>query len=193
MRVRPDFDEIGAHTRIDASVEVFRQGSAEERGVYVGSHCILYPRNRFVLGDLSVNTQADIRIEDHVLINAGGYFSGEGGLFIGEYTLIGPGVFILSAGHEFDDLATPIQQQRLTYGRISIERDVWIGARAIVLQGVTIGQGAVVASGALVREDVPSGAVVAGHPARIVRYRGQRKRNGFMGRFRKAWDALLRG
>ena len=193
MRTRPDFDEVGAHTKIDATVEVFRQGSAENRGVYVGSHCILYPRNRFVLGDLTVNTQADIRIEDNVLINAGGYFSGEGGLFIGEYTLIGPGALILSAGHEFDELSTPIQRQPLTYGRITIERDVWIGAGAIVLQGVTIGQGAVVASGALVREDVAPRAVVAGHPARVVRYRGQRKRNSFMGRFRKAWDAFLKG
>ncbi len=167
MSARVGFDEVGEHTRIDATVEVFRQGSTADRGVFVGSHCILYPRNRFVLGDLSVNTGADVRIENHVLINAGGYFSGEGGLLIGEYTLIGPGVSILSAGHNFDDLSTPIQQQKLTYDRIVIGRDVWIGAGAIVLQGVTIGDGAVVASGALVTRDVPAGAVVAGHPARV--------------------------
>ncbi len=159
--------------------------------MFVGSSCIVYPRNRFVLGDLNVNTKATVVLGDHVLMNAGGYFSGEGGLSIGDYTLIGPSVCVLSAGHEFDDPETLIQHQGLTYGRIVIGRDVWIGAGSIILPGVTLGDGAVVASGAVVTCDVPANGIVIGNPARLVRYRGKAKKNDFIRRLRKAWDVFF--
>ena len=187
------FDSVLENTIIEKSVEVFRAGTSRNRGISVGSHCILYPRNRFVLGDLSVNTDADIRIGNHVLINAGGYYSGEGGLVIGDYTLIGPLVCILSAGHEFDDPETLIQHQPLTYGKIEIGRDVWIGAGAKILQGTAIGEGAVVASGSVVTKNIPAGAITAGNPATIIRYRGCSEAKQWRRRIMKAWKAIVSG
>ncbi len=142
------------------------------RGIFVGSDCIIYSRNRLVLGDMGANPDACMTIGDRVLINGGGYLSGEGGLTIGDYVLIGPNTCILSAGHRYDDPDRPIQTQGLTYGPIIMGRDVWIGGGAVVLQGVTIGEGAVVGAGAVVCEDVPPWAVVVGNPSRIIRYRG---------------------
>jgi galactoside O-acetyltransferase len=193
MNLAITIDAVGESTVIHPGVEVFREGEAEGRGIFVGSNCILYPRNRLVLGNLAVNTEANMVIGDHVLINAGGYFSGEGGLYIGDFTLIGPSACLLSAGHEFDNMDAPIQYQRLAYGRVEVGRDVWIGASAVVLPGVSIGDGAVVASGSVVTQSVPTKALVAGNPARLVRFRGEQRKNGLVGRMRKAWKALCAG
>jgi PAS domain S-box-containing protein len=71
-----------------------------------------------------------------------------------------------------------MQEQRLkTKGDIIIEDDVWLGSGAIILSGVQIGTGAVVAAGAVVTKPVPAGCIVAGNPARIVKLRGELKRD----------------
>jgi galactoside O-acetyltransferase len=92
-------------------------------------------------------------------------------LDIGEDVLIGPHVKLLSAGHAIDEGDMVIARNRITRSRIVVGDGAWIGAGAIVLEGVTIGQGAVVAAGALVRSDVPAGMVAAGLPATIRRAR----------------------
>ena len=67
-----------------------------------------------------------------------------------------------------------IRKQQLTSkGPIIIGNEAWIGTAAIILCGVTIGEGAVVAAGAVVTRDVPAGAIVAGNPARLVKYRNE--------------------
>ncbi len=166
-------DKIGEYTIIDPGVEfvIWRKG-IEERGIFIGSGCHIYPRNRFVLGDLSINKNANLSIGDHVFINAGGYISGEGGLEIEDYVLIGPNVNILSAGHEYNDPLVPIQNQPLTYGKIHIGKDAWIGAGSVVLSGITIGAGAVIGAGTVINKNIPPNAVVVGNPGRIVKYRG---------------------
>jgi len=175
---RDFIDRVGEGTIISSSVEFLIENRVEncERGIFIGSNCLLYPRNRIVLGDMEINSTANFVAGDHVKINAGGYFSGEGGLIIGDYVLIGPNVCILSAGHEYRDIERFIMEQPLTYGRIQIERDVWIGASSIILPGVKIGQGAVIGAGSVVCKDVPSYAVVVGNPGKVIKYRGHRKR-----------------
>jgi acetyltransferase-like isoleucine patch superfamily enzyme len=83
---------------------------------------------------------------------------------IGERTILGKGAFLCTASH---DVYAP--DFRLLTKPISIGSDVWIGTRATVLPGVTIGDGAVVGAMAVVANDVPAGAVVVGNPARVVR------------------------
>lgn len=101
-------------------------------------------------------------------------------LIIGSFCSIAEEVkFILSGEHRTDTISTfPFQARCLTgqpeagsRGDIIVEDDVWIGFRATVLSGVRIGQGAVIAAGAVVTKDVPAYAIVGGVPAKVLRYR----------------------
>ena len=105
-------------------------------------------------------------------------------LSIGNYCSIAPEVmFILSADHYTNHISTfPFkvkcmyaESEGLSKGDILIADDVWIGYRAIILSGVHIGQGAVVAAGAVVTKDVPPYAIVGGIPAKIICYRFSEK------------------
>jgi galactoside O-acetyltransferase len=191
---RDKIDSIGQNTVVHPGVEILienRQG--DTRGIFIGSDCIIYPRNRLVLGDMGANPQADMRIGDRVLINAGGYLSGEGGLFIGDFALIGPNVCILSAGHQYKDPHQVIQRQGLTYGPIHIGRDAWIGGGAVVLEGVSIGDGAVIGAGSVICKDVPPGALAVGNPGRVIKYRGREdQRTGVVENFFKSFVKLFR-
>ncbi len=85
---------------------------------------------------------------------------------IGEKTQIGPGVQLLAADHPRDPT---LRDRMLEYGRpIAIGRNVWIGGRATIVPGVTIGDNAIIGAGAVVTGDVPEGATVVGVPARPV-------------------------
>jgi len=164
---------VGANTVIDDNVEVLLSNCPPEskRGINIGCNCIIYSRNRIVLGDMQANPDANMVMGNNVAVNAGGYLSGEGGLEIEDYVLIGPNACILSAGHNYMDASRKIQDQVLSYGKIKIKKDAWIGASSVVLQGVTIGAGAVVGAGSVVTKDIPSMAIAVGNPAKIIKYR----------------------
>lgn len=87
--------------------------------------------------------------------------------------LMGPDVIIMTSSHAFEDRATPINLQgALPIRSVTVGDDVWIGTRVIIMPGVHVGRGAVIGAGSVVTKDVPEYAVVAGVPAKIVRYRG---------------------
>jgi maltose O-acetyltransferase len=87
-------------------------------------------------------------------------------IHIGDYTQIGPGVQLYTADHPRD----PAQRLAgIEFGRpIRIGNNVWIGGHAVILPGVTIGDDAIIGAGSVVTRDVPSGARVAGNPARAI-------------------------
>lgn len=94
---------------------------------------------------------------------------------IGCDVLMGPDVVIMTSAHAFEDPNMPINQQgALPIHPVNIGDDVWIGTRVIILPGVTIGKGAVIGAGSVVTKNVPPFAVVAGVPAKIIRYRGSK-------------------
>jgi len=111
-----------------------------------------------------------VRVANRVRVNNFAIINGSGGVDIGDDTLIGPGVQIISYQHRYA-LGATIQSQPVDARPIRIGRDVWLGANAIILAGVSIGDGAVVAAGAVVREDVPAYTVVAGVPATMKKIR----------------------
>ena len=113
-----------------------------------------------------------IKIGKHCAVNAFCVIQGNGGINIGDHTLIGPHVQMFSANHAFSDLTRRIQNQGETSLGISIGSDVWIGGGAIILDGVSIDDGAIVSAGAVVTSDVASNAIVAGIPARMISERG---------------------
>ena len=101
-------------------------------------------------------------------------------LEIGNYCSIGPNVcFLLGGEHDLNRFSTyPFEQkffgeenESITKGPITIEDDVWIGYGAIIMSGVRIGRGSVIAAGAVVTKDVPSYGIVGGVPAKLIRYR----------------------
>lgn len=91
---------------------------------------------------------------------------------IGDNLMMGPDVIIYTENHEFSRKDIPMNQQGGSgVKKVKIGNDVWIGARVIILPGVKIGDGAIVGAGSVVTKSVPSYAIVAGNPARLIRYR----------------------
>lgn len=127
--------------------------------------------NVFILRSCNLMNPSKIHLGNYVSINHHTSLGGHGNLNIGNYVLIGPNCNILTANHSFSRYDVPIMHQGITFKDITIEDDVWIGASVVVLPGVTIGRGAIIASNAVVSKDVPSFAIVGGVPAKILKYR----------------------
>lgn len=107
----------------------------------------------------------NITIGNHVFLNTSCHFQDQGGITIGDGTLIGHNVVLATLNHEMD----PERRQDTAAAPIVIGKNVWIGANATVTPGVTIGDGAIVAAGAVVTKDVPPMTIVGGVPARILK------------------------
>ena len=100
-----------------------------------------------------------------MFVNSGCRFQDQGGIWIGDDALIGHNAVLATLNHNAD----PEKRANLIPAPIHIGNKVWLGANVTVLPGVTTGDGAIIAAGAVVTKDVPAGAVAAGVPARIVK------------------------
>lgn len=167
------FDKIGDNTFIYPSVEVYVENRQQDgRGLYIGSNCLVFPRTRFVLGDMFSNKSAGLEIGNDVQIGPGCYISAEGGVSIGQFVLVGANVNILSSSYEYRETEIPVRWQGMVYGKVIIGDDVAIGAGAVILKDVRVGRGAIIAAGSVVINDIPDYGVVAGNPARLIKFRG---------------------
>lgn len=130
---------------------------------------------------------------DNVTIGDFTYFAGqEGGGFLshmanvkfGKFCSVGQGLQVLTKGHKLNNVSTYPFQSSICFpldyvglaidqsmSQVTIGNDVWIGANSIILGGVTVGDGAVIGAGSVVTHNVPSYSVVAGNPAKLIRYR----------------------
>lgn len=97
---------------------------------------------------------------------------GQGGITIEADVLLAPYVAVVSENHNYSDPQIPIREQGETRARVLIEQDVWVGMGAVILAGVRVGRGSVVAAHSVVTTDVAPLSVVAGAPARPVGQRG---------------------
>jgi maltose O-acetyltransferase len=114
----------------------------------------------------------NIYIGNDVHLGPGALFEGAGGITIEDGTVVGPKVTIFSRTHNFEVNLTSLPfDNKVLIAPVRIGRFVWIGSHVIVLPGVTIGEGAVVGAGSVVSKDVPKGAIVAGNPAKFIRFR----------------------
>ncbi len=175
------FDSVGSFCRISSSVSVLRRcGSGDSSSlVSIGDGTVLFDNVRLVVCGRDECSTAGVSIGRNVLINVGGYLSGEGGLILEDYVLLGPYVRILSAGHSVEMEHECIQHNLLTYAPITIGKGAWIGAGSTILQGRSIGEGAVVGAASVVTKNVPPFCVVVGNPARVVRFRKDSRRSGW--------------
>lgn len=94
-----------------------------------------------------------------------------GPLSIGNDVMMAPNVSIVTQNHKISDLTVPMRLQTAPKEKVTIGNDVWIGASVIILPGVTVGNGCVLAGGAVVTKNVPDYAIVGGNPARVIKYR----------------------
>ncbi len=94
-----------------------------------------------------------------------------GHIIMGDDVMIGPQVMVIAKNHKYDRVDIPMNKQGEVSKGVVIENNVWIGARAIILDGVTIANGSVIGAGAVVTKDVPKGAIVGGVPAKVIKMR----------------------
>lgn len=129
----------------------------------IGSNSLIYPSKFITIGN---NTF----IGRNVTISTSQ--SGRSPISIGNNVLIAERVQIIGGNHALDRADIPINQQgEGKQGAIIIEDDVWIGASSIILTGITIGKGSVIAAGSVVTKNVEPYSVVAGNPARFIKSR----------------------
>ncbi len=107
----------------------------------------------------------NITVGKNVFINACCCFQDQGGITIGDGCLIGHGVVLATINHGF-----PSEHRKDNYPTaIHVGQNVWIGSSATTLPGVTVGDGAIIAAGAVVTKDVPANVIVGGVPAKIIK------------------------
>ena len=148
-----------------------------------GKHSVIHrsarmdtpPYRIFSLGDYSViesfacinNAVGDVMIGDHTRIGLHNTIIGP--VDIGSHVNLAQGITVTALNHNFDDTEKRIDEQGVSTKPVTIEDDVWVGANAVILPGVTIGNHCVVAAGAVVTKDVPPHSLVAGVPAKVIK------------------------
>ena len=148
-----------------------------------GKHSVIHrsvrmdtpPYRKFSLGDYSViesyscinNAVGDVIIGDHTRVGLHNTIIGP--VTIGHHVNLAQGITVTALNHVFSDTGKRIDEQGITTAPVVIEDDIWIGANAVILPGVKIGNHSVVAAGAVVTKDVPPHTLVAGVPAKVIK------------------------
>lgn len=154
------FKKIGTNVIFETGVLVFHpENISLGNNIYVGHHTILkgYYKNELI-------------IEDGTWIGQQCFFHSAGGIYIGTNVGIGPGVKIITSSHKSDS-SLPVLHSELLFKEVIVESDSDLGVGSIVLPGVKIGKGAIVGAGAVVTKDIPPYSIVAGVPAKVIKYR----------------------
>lgn len=133
------------------------------------------PYRRFFLGKKSViesyccvnNAVGDVVIGDHTRIGIHNTIIGP--VCIGSHVNLAQGITVTALNHNFEETDKRIDEQGISTKPVVIGDDVWIGANAVILPGVSIGSHCVVAAGAVVTKDVPSHSLVGGVPAKLIK------------------------
>lgn len=142
-----------------------------------GDRSLLSISNRVQIDDYVIIqlTRGPVTIGSGTQINAFTVLMGSVGIEIGQDCMIAPHCTLVAGNHDFEQTDKPMRYAgNISCGPIKIEDDVWIGANCTITDGVTIHRGAVVGANSVVTQDVPADAIVAGSPARVIRYRGER-------------------
>ena len=153
------FDRFGTHCAIGRRVRFW--GPVR---VFIGNHSGLFD-------DVIVSGVGEIHIGDRSTVGHNSVLVSRERIEIGNDCMLAAFCYVLDVDHEFADTKTTIREQGLRIKPVIIGNDVWVGAGTIILRGVTIGDGAVVAANSVVTKDVSPHAVVGGIPAKVVKDR----------------------
>ncbi|MBJ7577778.1 acyltransferase [Devosia sp. MC532] len=172
-------EDITSHEHRARIAHLQRHAGAEvDPTAYIADTAAIFTTN-LVLGAHSwiagnALVRGDVHFGAHCTINSFATISGK--VHCGNAVRIASHASLVGFNHGYDDPQVPIYLQKHESLGITVEDDVWIGANCVIVDGVTIGRGAVIAAGAVVNKDVPPNAIVGGVPAKVLRYRGQGKR-----------------
>lgn len=123
-----------------------------------------------VHADVDFGTGINVEIGENSSLNQGAWIGND--TVIGDDVMMGPEVIMLSGSHNFEDTTIPMTQQGAPPRKsIYIGNDVWIGTRTIILPGVKVGNHVIIGAGSVVTKDVPDWAIIAGNPAKLIRFR----------------------
>ena len=154
----PLYQQRGKGSKIYGSVRMdtppYRKFSLGKRSVVESFSCI-----NNAVGDVVIGDYTRIGIHNTII----------GPVTIGSHVNLAQGITVTALNHNFKNTNERIDLQGVTTKQVIINDDVWIGANAVILPGVTIGRHAVVAAGAVVTTDVPENTVVGGVPAKIIK------------------------
>lgn len=165
----PKFLSLGRDTIIEDGVEInclSNDGIKFGDRVTIGKYAIIRPSNIYggPIGEGLV-------IGNHSNIGPFNYIGCSGKITIGNNVMLGPRVSIYAENHVFDNPDLTIKEQGVKKQFVHIEDDCWIASNVVILSGVTIGKGSVVAAGAVVTESITPYSIVGGVPAKLIKKR----------------------
>lgn len=131
-----------------------------------GKNVNIEPKSHIPFHKVEIGNNSGIGVNSHL-----------GSVVIGKDVMMGPDVIILSRNHAFSEIDIPMRLQDDSDEKtVYIEDDVWIGTRAIILPGIKIGRGAIIAAGAVVTKNVEEYGIYGGNPAKLIKLRKNKKR-----------------
>lgn len=142
-----------------------------QNGIIMGDNVTIAKFSVLTSTGVIANKGIGIRIGSNSAVGAHSFLGGQGGIIIGENVIMGPNVKIFSENHNFKDLTVIIRKQGESRKGVEIKNDCWIGAGATILDGVVLESGCVVAAGSVVTKSFASNSIIAGVPAKLVKYR----------------------
>ncbi len=142
---------------------------ATPNGIEIGENSIVMHGAVLHVYNFRELPNSGIKIGKDSLVGEYSVIRGQGGVEIGDRVFTSPFTQIIAVNHVFNDPKRPFVDQGITAEGIVIEDDVWLGASAVITDGVRVGKGAIVAAGAVVTKDVPPYTVVGGVPAKVIK------------------------
>ena len=155
---------IGDHVALDDNVTLDAKGTANQ-GISLGNEVFIGRSSILACKDGEIELEDGVNVSYQCLIFSGSVVR------VGRKSLLAAQSYLVGGGHDFEALDRPVVEQGRPSKGIDIGPGCWIGAGAKVLDGVRVGQDAIIAANAVVTQDVPAFAIVGGIPARIIRDR----------------------
>lgn len=144
----------------------FKTNKVKKKIIGMNSHIVIEG------SEFECNNPSNCKICDYVYIGRNCKFYGIGEIEISTNVIIGNDTKILTSSHNYEGDMLPYDSGVIANKeKVIIEKNVWIASYCLILPGVTIGEGAVVAAGSVVTKDVPKCAVVGGAPAKVIKFR----------------------
>jgi acetyltransferase-like isoleucine patch superfamily enzyme len=178
------FKKVGRGVNFGRSVTIMHPHKITiEDNVVIDDYCVLdakgldnkgisIGKNIFIgRGTILSCKNGDIVLEKNVVMGFNCEIVSSSRVIVGENTLVSAYVYIIGGGHDYSRVDIPIsEQEKPSYG-IKIEKNCWIGAGAMVFDGVSIGKDTIIGAGAVVSKDIPPFSIAAGIPARVAKFR----------------------